>query len=243
MFSAWLRRFSSSFFTFVSQHSLRSHQITWKWQKRKEKKNQRPIGYTRGKRIRRTAAPHFQREVACERTDKSCFTNTWQRRKRQTESSREQASKRERYNWKEAHYSTVTRRVERVEITRVAGNLSRTRATDQPSERTNECERTWPRSAAGSTCARSTNYYFWSGNEYRVLCTACMCMRPLYVPATCFVQRPWTRRSYWEPCTKWPGSMDLDVAIFPTYNANVLVHISWLPKQSKKHVRELENEM
>lgn len=70
---------------------------------------------------------------------KAYFTNTYTTK---TENSaRKRASKRERYNWKE-HYSTVTRRVERVEITRVAGNLSQTRATEQANERINECKRT-----------------------------------------------------------------------------------------------------
>lgn len=154
---------------------------------------------------------------------KAYFTNTYTTK---TENSaRKRASKRERYNWKE-HYSTVTRRVERVEITRVAGNLSQTRATEQANERINECKRTWPRSVAGSTCARSTNYYFWSGNEYRVSYTACMCMRPLYVPATCFVQRPWTRRSYRDlTIYQMAERMDLDVAIFRIYMTNFIIVI------------------
>lgn len=192
-FSIYLRRFSS-FFTFVSQHSLRSHQITWN----KKKSTTDKIYARQENTTHRCSTLPYTESRASE--PKAYFTNTYTTK---TENSaRKRASKRERYNWKE-HYSTVTRRVERVEITRVAGNLSQTRATEQANERINECKRTWPRSAAGSTCARSTNYYFWSGNEYRVSCTACMCMRPLYVPATCFVQRPWTRRSYREPYTKW----------------------------------------
>ena len=90
----------------------------------------------------------------------------------------------ERYNWKEARYSEVTRRVERVEITRVAGNLSRASElnTKEP-----DLDR-----RAGSTGARAPRNSIIFGQNASTADgrAACVCMRPLYVPAACFVQRP-----------------------------------------------------